>query len=211
VSDRCAYCGDTNGPFAFDHVVPRSRNGPDSPRNLVRACAKCNGSKSDRLPSEWLETVPPLVAAIEARITSAVEVRVRRQREGRRGARGRLTCEVCKGTIRSRSAGVIEVHVREIRGNGPGHGPEFDDELLGAPRCQGDLDHNDRLWLDAVFMHSDCNAACAGYVIPMNRLDEDWERHIQTTKWWWFEGIAGALDTARAAFNVVVTERRGMA
>jgi hypothetical protein len=48
----CQYCGDGEGPFHFDHVLPWSRGGCDTVENLVVACASCNLSKSDRTPSE---------------------------------------------------------------------------------------------------------------------------------------------------------------
>jgi len=98
----CVYCGTVAGPFQLDHVVPRSRGGPNHPRNLIDSCAKCNGEKGNRLPSEWLgaENVPPLVAAIEARVCATIEVRVR----GKRGLSSvmmsvKLTCDVCSKDV----------------------------------------------------------------------------------------------------------------
>lgn len=49
----CTYCGDTDGPFHVDHVLPVSKGGSDDPENLVCACATCNLSKSDKTLSEW--------------------------------------------------------------------------------------------------------------------------------------------------------------
>ncbi len=46
----CAYChkrGDT-----LDHVVPRSRGGEHSWKNLVAACVRCNNRKADHLLEE---------------------------------------------------------------------------------------------------------------------------------------------------------------
>jgi 5-methylcytosine-specific restriction endonuclease McrA len=57
VSVSCSYCGSTEGPLCNDHVVPRSRGGPDSPMNLTKACFQCNAAKRDKLPSEWLDVV----------------------------------------------------------------------------------------------------------------------------------------------------------
>lgn len=51
---ECQYCGrrppvrDLN----IDHVVPRSRGGPDSWENLVTACRHCNLNKGWRTPEE---------------------------------------------------------------------------------------------------------------------------------------------------------------
>lgn len=49
----CAYCGDTEGPFHIDHIVPLSRGGEHSADNLTVACAPCNLSKSNLLLDEW--------------------------------------------------------------------------------------------------------------------------------------------------------------
>lgn len=49
----CAYCGDVDGPFECDHVVPISRGGSNEKSNLVTACRKCNRSKRSKLVDEW--------------------------------------------------------------------------------------------------------------------------------------------------------------
>lgn len=51
----CVYCGNTDGPFHFDHLWPVSRGGRDSVENVVVACAPCNLSKNDRSLREWME------------------------------------------------------------------------------------------------------------------------------------------------------------
>lgn len=89
--ERCAYCDATGGPFHQDHVVPRSRGGPDSPANLVLACRSCNLEKSDRLPSEWLPAVPAHVAAIEERISVTVAGGIRAKRDSAKRWRERQT------------------------------------------------------------------------------------------------------------------------
>jgi len=38
--------------LTLDHVIPRSKGGPDSWENLVTACHKCNGRKGDQSLSE---------------------------------------------------------------------------------------------------------------------------------------------------------------
>lgn len=50
----CTYCGDTEGPFAFDHIFPVSRGGTNDPSNLTLACASCNGSKGAKTLREWV-------------------------------------------------------------------------------------------------------------------------------------------------------------
>lgn len=85
VTVLCFYCGSTDGPFEDDHVVPRSRGGPDSPLNLIRACKPCNRAKRDLLPSEWLDIVPERVAAIERRISDAIGSKIRGRRDWKPG------------------------------------------------------------------------------------------------------------------------------
>jgi 5-methylcytosine-specific restriction endonuclease McrA len=49
----CAYCGDEEGPFEFDHIFPVARGGSDDPSNLTLACATCNRSKGAKTLREW--------------------------------------------------------------------------------------------------------------------------------------------------------------
>ena len=81
-NNRCQYTGRTLRPEegSLDHVVPRSRGGPDSWENLVWASKEVNQRKADRLPHEAglkLLSVPrapkerPVTALI--RNTDAVE------------------------------------------------------------------------------------------------------------------------------------------
>ena len=61
-SNTCGYCGD----FAttVDHILPRSRGGPNSWANLIAACLVCNQLKADLTPEEagmrllWPPRVP---------------------------------------------------------------------------------------------------------------------------------------------------------
>lgn len=50
----CAYCGDTEGPFDFDHIFPVSKGGTNDPSNLTVACASCNRSKGGKTLREWM-------------------------------------------------------------------------------------------------------------------------------------------------------------
>lgn len=43
---RCVYCGATEG-LEIDHVIPASKGGASTTRNLVTACTACNCTKSD--------------------------------------------------------------------------------------------------------------------------------------------------------------------
>lgn len=47
----CRYCGKSPAT-TVDHVIPRSKGGSDSDRNLVGACAPCNTKKRDRTPED---------------------------------------------------------------------------------------------------------------------------------------------------------------
>ncbi|MCS6971128.1 MAG: HNH endonuclease [Planctomycetota bacterium] len=50
----CQYCGArvSMKSGTRDHVIPRSRGGPDTLANVVTACRACNARKGDRTPSE---------------------------------------------------------------------------------------------------------------------------------------------------------------
>ena len=50
----CQYCNCKLGMKSGtkDHVIPKSRGGPDTLANLVAACKSCNNRKSDRTPAE---------------------------------------------------------------------------------------------------------------------------------------------------------------
>lgn len=45
----CRYCGSTQPPLHADHVYPWSKGGETSINNLVTACRKCNGKKSNKV------------------------------------------------------------------------------------------------------------------------------------------------------------------
>lgn len=50
---RCQYCGiKGDRTLTIDHVLPRSRQGPNSWTNCVVACFDCNQKKKNRLPHE---------------------------------------------------------------------------------------------------------------------------------------------------------------
>lgn len=48
---RCQYCGSPDR-LTLDHVLPKSRGGPDTWENLVAACVPCNNRKGNRTPEE---------------------------------------------------------------------------------------------------------------------------------------------------------------
>lgn len=52
--NTCQYCGKRFGTseLSLDHIVPRSRGGPNTWENIVCACLKCNVRKGGRTPTE---------------------------------------------------------------------------------------------------------------------------------------------------------------
>lgn len=49
---KCVYCGSTER-LTQDHILPKSRCGTDTLKNLVCACYACNQAKKDLTPQEW--------------------------------------------------------------------------------------------------------------------------------------------------------------
>jgi len=51
---RCYWCDAVSGfDTVIDHVVPRSKGGPDESWNAVPACPACNTAKSDMWPTDF--------------------------------------------------------------------------------------------------------------------------------------------------------------
>jgi hypothetical protein len=48
----CIYCSNPD-KLSIDHLIPRSRGGPDIPDNAILACRGCNSSKGDKGVFEW--------------------------------------------------------------------------------------------------------------------------------------------------------------
>lgn len=48
---QCQYCGSAKD-LTLDHVVPRSKGGKSSWKNLVTACRRCNANKGDLTPEK---------------------------------------------------------------------------------------------------------------------------------------------------------------
>jgi len=49
---QCAYCQAADVPLEQEHVIPISRGGEHSARNIVPACRTCNARKSSKTPEE---------------------------------------------------------------------------------------------------------------------------------------------------------------
>lgn len=50
--EECIYCGAKTN-LTLDHILPRSRGGPDAADNAVMVCKTCNSSKGDKRFYEW--------------------------------------------------------------------------------------------------------------------------------------------------------------
>ncbi len=48
----CQYCGSKKN-LTIDHVIPRSRGGDNTWKNLVTCCSRCNVTKGSKTPKEW--------------------------------------------------------------------------------------------------------------------------------------------------------------
>lgn len=48
---KCIYCGSPNN-LTLDHVLPKSRGGKNTWKNLVACCFNCNTEKGDKTPEE---------------------------------------------------------------------------------------------------------------------------------------------------------------
>jgi hypothetical protein len=49
---ECAYCGSDEN-LTIDHIVPQSKGGLDSTKNVVCCCKSCNQSKGHSLWEDW--------------------------------------------------------------------------------------------------------------------------------------------------------------
>ena len=50
--NKCAYCG-CEKDLTIDHIVPRSKGGPDFTKNCLCACHSCNQDKAHTPWEEW--------------------------------------------------------------------------------------------------------------------------------------------------------------
>ena len=74
---QCQYCGQlfVGKDLTLDHVLPVSRGGPKSWKNLVSACHKCNHKKGNRTPDE--AKMPLLKAPEPLKWTPQLEMRAK--------------------------------------------------------------------------------------------------------------------------------------
>lgn len=53
----CHYCGKVGGRMECDHYIPVSRGGMSDESNLVAACYKCNRSKTNKMPEDFIQEI----------------------------------------------------------------------------------------------------------------------------------------------------------
>jgi hypothetical protein len=57
-SGRCYICNRISENLTVEHLIPRSRNGPTIPGNIVLSCPECNYSRQNKiLHTEWMPEV----------------------------------------------------------------------------------------------------------------------------------------------------------
>ena len=105
---QCQYCARTPmvRELNIDHVLPRSRGGPDSWENLVTACRVCNLRKGRRTPEEagmrlLRIPAPPRWSATTQLGTQYASDGMRRRR--------RLCCRIGGGDASADGAGNLEL------------------------------------------------------------------------------------------------------
>lgn len=69
---KCVYCKKTNLPLELDHLLPRSRGGPNRASNLAPACKMCNQKKGNRTAGEF--GFPEVEAQAKAPLRDATAV-----------------------------------------------------------------------------------------------------------------------------------------
>ena len=65
---KCVYCGRSGVPLNVEHIVPKSRGGPNRVSNLAIACVECNQKKGAKPIEEFLKGKPALLASIRSHL-----------------------------------------------------------------------------------------------------------------------------------------------
>ncbi len=73
---QCVYCRKTQVPLELDHLLPRSRGGPNRASNLAPACHPCNDQKGNRTAAEF--GYPEVEAQAKAPLRDAAAVNTTR-------------------------------------------------------------------------------------------------------------------------------------
>lgn len=98
----CAYCGAGETALQWEHIIPRSKGGPDLIDNMVLACAACNNEKGARDPVEWYgERRPHIPRLVMGKFLKLVYEEHQRM--------GTLNDRVCPGTEELNTAGLSAI------------------------------------------------------------------------------------------------------
>ena len=68
---KCAYCGKTDIPLEIEHIVPKSKGGPNRVSNLTLACTECNRKKGNKPLEQFLSRKPGLLKRIQKQAVMA--------------------------------------------------------------------------------------------------------------------------------------------
>lgn len=71
---RCAYCG-TEKAITRDHVIPLSKGGGYTKKNIIPCCVSCNSKKNNKEFREWYKAQPFFRADRLERIERFIETR----------------------------------------------------------------------------------------------------------------------------------------
>lgn len=169
------------------------------------ACESCNLAKSDMTPSEWRpEGLDAWVYALEEKLAQKYRMKPR----GRRTSG--LWCWFCGKPIIGDS-GCIELydmedgaplkaptHLRTTSEGGETQRPSLAYPGNGAALVRrGDWSG----WKGiAMTTHFECGPDC-GYWIPLDRLSNDWEKHL-SSKVWYASHMAETLRECRQVLGV---------
>ena len=93
----CVWCGagleDGDQTYALDHVVPWSKWGSNSEKNLVTSCRRCNSARGSRSATEWAiqtaeylqqESATEILGRIEALLATRIDRKEAREIIARR-------------------------------------------------------------------------------------------------------------------------------
>jgi hypothetical protein len=105
---ECAYCGSDQN-LQWEHIVPRSRGGPDTIDNLVLSCATCNNQKGTLNPIEWYEK-KGLNRSHVPRLVMGKLLKLVLDEHGRRGTLNCTDFPRGQGLGTSRSCLVFDLH-----------------------------------------------------------------------------------------------------
>ena len=88
----CAYCEKKDVPLEIDHIIPKSRGGVDSVRNLAIACVKCNQKKGNKTAAEFGHPEVEKLARLPLKDAAAVNASRKAVKNGLAGFDPSIEC-----------------------------------------------------------------------------------------------------------------------